>query len=98
MKFVLNAYFLGFLTYIKPTVEIYTLGKAISKLMYLQRIPPPILRISEGIQKYLALGYPSIGKRTLPKEKLYSNYHHPGILQTMHMIIKNALKYHPNHY
>lgn len=98
MKFVLNACFLGFLTYIKPTVEICTIGKAFSKLMYVQSILIPILRISEGLQKHLALGYPSIGKRALPKEKLFSNYHHPGILQTMHMIMKNALKYHPNHY
>lgn len=92
MKFVLNAYFLGFLTYTKPTVEIYTIGKAISKLMYVQSILTPFLRISEGLQKHLALGYLSTGKRTLPKEKLYSNYHHRGILLTMHMIMKNALK------
>lgn len=89
-EFVLNVYFLGFLTYIKPTVEMYTIGKAIFKLTYVQSILTPILRISEGLQKHLALGYPSIGRRILPKEKLYSNYHHPGILETMHMIIKNV--------
>lgn len=98
MQFVLNAYFLGFFTNIRPTVEIYPMGKAISKLMHVQSVLTPFLKISEGRQEHLALGYPSIGKRTLPREKLYSNYRHPGILQTIHKIMQNALKYRPNHY
>lgn len=70
MKFVLNAYFLGFLTYIRPMVEIYPMEKAIPKLMHVQSVLTPFLRISEGLQEHLALGYPSTGKRILPKEKL----------------------------
>lgn len=36
-------------------------------------------------------------EENLAQEELYSNYHHPGILQTIHMIVKNVFKHCPKH-
>jgi len=55
--FVLNAYFLRFLTYIRPSVEINPVGKAISKLVCVQTVPSLFLRISGVLQEHLALDY-----------------------------------------
>lgn len=98
MNFVSNAYFGGFFAFIRPTAEIYPMGKEIFKVMHVQSVLTPFFKTSEGLQEHSALGYPSAGERTLPKEKLYSNYGHLGILQTIHMIMKNILKYCLNHY
>lgn len=67
MNFVLNAYFLGFLAFIRATVEINPMGKEIVKVMHVQSVLIPFLKISEGFQEHSALGYPLLGREPCPK-------------------------------